>query len=58
MTGGHRTACGWCSLAPIATALTAQRIAAADQPVHEVQIVASRYTFERGIHLPAARSHM
>ena len=37
-------ACG--SVAIIATVLLGQRIAAADHPVHEVQIVASRFTFE------------
>jgi cytochrome c oxidase subunit 2 len=35
--------------AVIATALTAPRSAAAEPPVHEVQIVASRYTFEPAI---------
>ena len=33
----------------IATALIGYRIAAAGQPVHEVQIVASRYAFEPAI---------
>jgi heme/copper-type cytochrome/quinol oxidase subunit 2 len=33
-------------MAIIAAALVAQRILAADQPLHEVQVVASRYTFE------------
>ena len=46
MTGGPRTRCAWCGLALIATALTGPRIAAAGQPVHEVQVVASRFTFE------------
>ena len=46
MTGGRRTAWAVCGLALIVTALTGQRFAAADQSVHEVQIVASRYTFE------------
>ena len=44
MTAGRRTANVWCSVALIATAFMWQRIAAADQPVHEMQIVASRYT--------------
>jgi cytochrome c oxidase subunit 2 len=46
MIGGRRTAYAWCGLALAATAWTGQRIAAAGQPVHEVQIIASRYTFE------------
>jgi cytochrome c oxidase subunit 2 len=46
MTAGRRTANVSCSVALIVTALMWQRIAAADQPVHEMQIVASRYTFE------------
>jgi cytochrome c oxidase subunit II len=46
MIAGRRTANVWCSVALIVTALMWQRIAAADQPVHEMQIVASRYTFE------------
>ena len=37
-------ACG--RVAIIATVLLGPRIAAADHPVHEVQIVASRFTFE------------
>jgi heme/copper-type cytochrome/quinol oxidase subunit 2 len=40
-------ACG--SVAIIATVLLGPRIAAADRPVHEVQIVASRFTFEPAI---------
>ena len=40
-------ACG--SAAIIATVPLGQRTAAADQPVHEVQIVASRFTFEPAI---------
>ena len=35
-----------CGVALIATALTGPRIAAAGQPVHEVQVVASRFAFE------------
>ena len=46
MSGRRRTANVLGSMAIIATALMGQRIAAADQSVHEVQIVASRYTFE------------
>jgi cytochrome c oxidase subunit 2 len=46
MTGGRRTPVAWCGLALVATTLTGPRIAAADQPVHEVQVVASRFTFE------------
>ena len=49
MTGGRRTASVWCSLALIATALTAPRLAAAGQPVHEVQVTASRFAFEPAI---------
>jgi heme/copper-type cytochrome/quinol oxidase subunit 2 len=46
MSGRRRTASVWGGLAIITTALMGQPIVAADQPVHEVQIVASRYTFE------------
>jgi len=46
MTGGRRTASVWCGLALIATAWTGPRIAATSQPVHEVQVVARRFTFE------------
>jgi cytochrome c oxidase subunit 2 len=46
MTGGPRMRFAWCALALIATALTGPRIAAAGQPVHEVQVVASRFAFE------------
>ena len=35
-----------CGLVLIATALIRPRIAAAEQPVHEVQILARRFTFE------------
>ena len=49
MTGGRRTASAGCGLALLATVLTGSRIAAADQPVHEVQVVASRFTFEPAI---------
>jgi cytochrome c oxidase subunit 2 len=57
MSGRRRSANLWGSIAMIATALVGQRIAAADQPVHEVQIVASRYTFEpETIHVIAGES--
>jgi heme/copper-type cytochrome/quinol oxidase subunit 2 len=46
MSARRRTANVWGSVAMIAIALMGHRIAAADQPVHEAQIVASRYTFE------------
>jgi cytochrome c oxidase subunit 2 len=46
MTGGRRAASAWCGLALVATALTGSRTAAAGQPVHEVQVVASRFSFE------------
>jgi cytochrome c oxidase subunit 2 len=49
MTGGRRTTLAWCCLGLMATAVTASRIAAAGQPVHEVQVVASRFTFEPAI---------
>jgi cytochrome c oxidase subunit 2 len=49
MTVGRRTALVCCGLALTATAVTASRIAAAGQPVHEVQVVASRFTFEPAI---------
>ena len=49
MSGRRRAANVWGGMAIIATALTGHRIAAADQPVHEVQIVASRYAFEPAI---------
>ena len=42
MTDGRRTPVVWCGLALIAT-LTGPRTS---QPVHEVQVVASRFTFE------------
>ena len=45
MTGG-RVASAWCGLALLATALTGSRTAAAGQSVHEIQVVASRFTFE------------
>jgi len=49
MSVWHRLAkvCG--SVAIIVTVLLGPRIAAADHPVHEVQIVASRFTFEPAI---------
>jgi heme/copper-type cytochrome/quinol oxidase subunit 2 len=46
MTRGRKTRFALCGLALIGTALTGPRIAAAGQPVHEVQVVASRFTFE------------
>ena len=46
MTGGRRVASALCSLALLATALTESRTAAAGQPVHEIQVVASRFMFE------------
>ena len=46
MTGRHRTRYVWCSVALIVTAWTGPRSAATGQPVHEIQIVASRFTFE------------
>jgi cytochrome c oxidase subunit 2 len=48
MTGGRRTASAWCGLALMATASAGSRIAAGGQPVHEVQVIASRFTFEPG----------
>jgi cytochrome c oxidase subunit 2 len=46
MTGGRRTVSALSGLALVVTALTGPRIAAAGQPVHEVQVVASRFAFE------------
>ena len=46
MIGSRRITSAWCGLALIATALTAPRLTAAGQPVHEVQVVASRFAFE------------
>jgi cytochrome c oxidase subunit II len=46
MRSTRRTATLWGSMAIIVTALMGHRIAAADQPVHEMQIVASRFAFE------------
>ena len=46
MSARRRTANLWSGIAIVAAALMGQRITAADQPVHEVQIVASRYAFE------------
>jgi len=43
---GRRTMFALCGLALIATALTGPRLAAAGQPVHEVQVIASRFMFE------------
>ena len=57
MSGTRRTANVWGGVAAIATALMGQPIIAADQPVHEVQIVASRYTFEPAtLHVTAGES--
>ena len=49
MTRGRHNASAWCGLALIATALTAPGLTAAGQPVHEVQVIASRFTFEPAI---------
>jgi cytochrome c oxidase subunit 2 len=49
MTAGRQTASAWCGLALIATALTGPRLVAAGQAVHEVQVIASRFTFEPAI---------
>jgi heme/copper-type cytochrome/quinol oxidase subunit 2 len=46
MTGGRRTASAWCGLALVVTAWTWTGLAAGEQPVHEVQVIASRFTFE------------
>jgi cytochrome c oxidase subunit 2 len=46
MSGGRTPRFALCGLALIATALTGPLVAAAAQPVHEVQVVASRFTFE------------
>jgi cytochrome c oxidase subunit II len=46
MMGGRRTASAWCGLALLATAVTGSRTAAAGQPVHEIEVVASRFMFE------------
>jgi heme/copper-type cytochrome/quinol oxidase subunit 2 len=46
MSGGRRTANVLGGLAIVAAAFMGQRITAADQPVHEMQIVASRFMFE------------
>jgi cytochrome c oxidase subunit 2 len=46
MTGRRRAAFAWCGLALLATALTGSRTSASAQPVHEVQVVASRFAFE------------
>jgi cytochrome c oxidase subunit 2 len=46
MSGRRRTAHLLGGLAIVAAAFMGQRIAAADQPVHDVQVVASRFTFE------------
>ena len=46
-----------CSLVLMATALMGPRIVAAGQPVHEVQILAGRYTFEpAAIHVVAGEA--
>jgi cytochrome c oxidase subunit 2 len=46
MSGIGRTMPRWGGALVVAAALMSQRTAAADQPVHEVQIVASKYQFE------------
>jgi plastocyanin len=46
MSGGRRTTNVLGGLAIVAAAFMGQRITAADQPVHEMQIVASRFMFE------------
>jgi heme/copper-type cytochrome/quinol oxidase subunit 2 len=46
MTGGRRTASAWCGLALVVTTWTWTGLAAEEQPVHEVQVIASRFTFE------------
>ena len=46
-----------CSMVLMATALMGPRIVAAGQPVHEVQILAGRYTFEpAAIHVVAGEA--
>ena len=42
----------FCGVALIATALTGPGVAAAGQPVHEVQVVASRFAFENHDDIP------
>jgi len=49
MSAMRRTANLWSSIAIVGAAFIGQRVTAADQPVHEVQIVASRFTFEPSI---------
>ena len=57
MIRGQRRRSVRCSLVLIATALMGPRIAAAGQPVHEVQILARRYTFEpAAIHVVAGEA--
>jgi cytochrome c oxidase subunit II len=46
MSGSARAVNVWGGVGLIVAALMAPRSAATEQPVHEVQIVASRYTFE------------
>ena len=46
MSAMRRIANLWSGIAIVAAAFMGQRITAVDQPVHEVQIVASRFTFE------------
>ncbi|HEX7139837.1 MAG TPA: cupredoxin domain-containing protein [Vicinamibacterales bacterium] len=46
MSGRHRTAKLWTSIAITAAAFMGPRITEANQPVHELQIVASRFAFE------------
>jgi heme/copper-type cytochrome/quinol oxidase subunit 2 len=49
MSARRRITYAWCGTAMIVSAVTGQRLVAADRPVHEVQIVASRYAFEPAI---------
>ena len=46
MNGLRRSMSLWGAAIVVSAALMSQRTAAADQPVHEVQIVASKYQFE------------
>jgi cytochrome c oxidase subunit 2 len=46
MSGIRRSLTRWGGAIAVAAALMSQRSAAADQSVHEVQIVASKYQFE------------
>ncbi len=46
MSVRRRTSGVWAGVVIVAAMLISHRMAAADRPVHEVQIVASRFTFE------------